>query len=392
MLGPLEIWCLAFAACVLYPYVGYPLILLAWGLLRPRAVARKAGFAPSVSVVVAAYNEEGCIGRRLQELTDLITTTGTEGEVIVVSDGSTDRTAEIARTHRPDMVKVIELFPNAGKAAALDQGCAAARHDIIVFSDVRQHWAKDALGLLLENFADPAVGGVSGDMVIAAPAADITAAVGLYWRYEKWLRRLESRVDSTVGASGSICAVRRQLFRPIPPGTVLDDVYWPLGVVMQGARVIHDDRARGYDQFPDTAYGEFRRKLRTLSGNYQLVARLPATLLPWRNRVWFQFISHKLFRLLTPWALAGVLLTTAFLSEPVYRVAFWTQVGAYTLGLAGLQRGIRVRLPVASVVASFLMLNTAAWLAFWVWASGTTSRSWHKVVYAKPVDRAQSTT
>ncbi|HEV3260595.1 MAG TPA: glycosyltransferase family 2 protein [Gemmataceae bacterium] len=388
---PLQICALAFVACVIYPYVGYPIILLLWAKCRGQPVARKTGFTPSVSLVVAAYNEQASIARCLEELTDLIAVSGLQGEVILVSDGSTDGTAAIARAHAPNRVKLIELFANVGKAAALDQGCAAARHEIIVFADVRQRWAKDALALLLENFADPAVGAASGDLVIEAPAAEITHSVGLYWRYEKWLRRLESRVDSTVGVTGATCAVRRHLFGPIPPGTVLDDVYWPLLVAMQGFRVVHDERAHAYDHFAQGAYSEFRRKVRTLSGNFQLAARLPAALLPWRNRIWFQFVSHKICRLLVPWALAGALITTALLTEPVYRVAFWIQVSAYLLGLAGLHRSVRQRLRLASVAASFLMLNAAAWFAFWIWVSGKTSKSWNKVRYTRPVGQRQPT-
>src|SRR5205085_1989176 len=150
---------------------------------------------------------------------------------------------------------------------------------------------------------------VSGDLVvIAGPGA--VAGVELYWKLEKWLRRQESRVGAQVGVTGAICAVRRELFTPVPPGTILDDVYWPLGVVMRGYRVVHDSRALAYDRLPERVRDEFRRKVRTLAGNFQLAARLPAALLPWRNPIWGQFLSHKLARLVVPWALPVVLLTT----------------------------------------------------------------------------------
>src|SRR5438132_2819396 len=116
-----------------------------------------------------------------------------------------------------------------------------------------------------------------------------------------------------VGATGAISALRRELFRPIPAGTIVDDVYWPLQVALQGFRVVLDPRALAYDRLPERTRDEFRRKVRTLSGNLQLVARLPETLLPWRNPVWFQFVSHKLLRLVVPWALLGLLATSALL-------------------------------------------------------------------------------
>jgi cellulose synthase/poly-beta-1,6-N-acetylglucosamine synthase-like glycosyltransferase len=276
---------------------------------------------------------------------------------------------------------VIELPTNQGKAAAINAGCAAARHEIIVLADARQRWAPDALERLLESFADPAVGGVSGRLLLREPFGAL-AGVGAYWRFEKWLRRQESRVHSTVGVTGAISAVRRELFRPIPRGTILDDVYWPLRVVMQGFRVIHDERARAYDRLPENPRDEFRRKVRTLSGNLQLIERLPGVILPWRNPVWFQFVSHKLLRLVVPWALALMLGISFSLNGVMYRVAGWGLIAMCLLGAAGMATTFAGRLRIASVSASFLLLNVAAWVAFWVWISGRSAKSWTKVDYA----------
>jgi glycosyltransferase involved in cell wall biosynthesis len=380
---PLEMFYWLAAACVVYAYLLYPLLIGTAARLRKRPPLPAGNFRASVSVVVAAYNEEGTIGRRLEELTGLLSAAGLDGEVIVVSDGSTDGTAVIARTYTKQAVRVLELADNGGKAAALTAGCAAARHDIIVFADARQSWDPAALRLLLENFADPAVGAVSGNLVVES-GPGVLAGVGLYWRYEKWLRRQESLVHSTVGVTGAICAVRRALFRSIPAGTILDDVYWPLRVAMQGYRVVHEPRARAFDRLPERARDEFRRKVRTLTGNFQLLTRLPGALLPWRNPIWFQFISHKVFRLLVPWALLAMLGLSAALGGPVFRLALWGQVGFFLVGLAGVWAGPRARPRAASAAASFLVLNTAAWLAFWVWVSGRATTTWGKVLYKAP--------
>jgi cellulose synthase/poly-beta-1,6-N-acetylglucosamine synthase-like glycosyltransferase len=367
------------AACAVYAYGLYPLAMWAAARLRTRP-RRCEPLDAAVSVVVAAHNEERSIGRRLRELTQLVTTCGGSGEVIVVSDGSTDRTAAIVSQFTDGPVRLLELPRNAGKAAALTAGCAAARHEILVFADARQSWAPDALRLLLENFSDPGVGAVSGDLV-AESTPGVMAGVGLYWRYEKWLRRLEGRVNSTVGVTGAISAVRRPLFRGIPAGTILDDVYWPLQVAMQGYRVVHDSRARAYDRLPDRPCDEFRRKVRTQSGNFQLLARLPGALLPWRNPIWFQFLSHKVLRLLVPWALLGMLCSSALLSGALYHAALAGQVLFYLLALAGIWGEGRLRLRPASAASSFVVLNTAAWLGFWVWVSGRAGKSWRKVAY-----------
>lgn len=368
------------AGIVLYTYVGYPFCLGVVAFLR-RRTWRRAPFDGTVSVVLVVYNEEANIERRLHELSDSLRACHASGDIIVVSDGSTDRTAAIAGSLAYlGQIKVVERKTNEGKAAALTAGCQASVADIVVFADARQRWADDALARLLENFAEPRVGAVSGDLALESKPG-VMAGVGFYWRIEKWLRRKESQIHAQVGVTGAISAVRRELFRPIPTGTLLDDVYWPLKVVMQGYRVVHDERAVAFDQLPDKAGDEFRRKVRTLAGNFQLVVRLPAVLLPWRNPLWFQFLSHKLLRLAVPWALAGLLVANILLPGPFYLGTLVVQCLAYCLALIGLASVIGKHVPLAGTAASFLVLNAAAFLAFWVWASGRAERSWRKIRY-----------
>jgi cellulose synthase/poly-beta-1,6-N-acetylglucosamine synthase-like glycosyltransferase len=373
---------LACAALVAYPYFLYPLLLGLWARLRPRPLRASAPLAGPVSIIVAAYNEEANVDRRLGEMVALLERTGIDGEVLFVSDGSTDDTVTAARGHAKRYVRVLALPERRGKSAALAAGAAEAAGAVLVFADMRQSWAPDALELMLENFADPDVGAVSGDLVVVAEGP--LAGVGLYWKFEKWLRRQESAVWGQVGVTGAICAVRRELFRAPPPGTLLDDVYWPLCVAMQGKRVVHDCRALAYDRLPDRPRDELRRKARTQAGLYQLAALLPAALCPWRNPVWLQLVSHKLLRLAVPWALLGMLGLSFFLPGPFAPAAVSAQAAGYALGLVGLLPGVARRFRPASVASSFLVLNAAAWLAFWVWASGRAGQSWHRVTYGKP--------
>jgi cellulose synthase/poly-beta-1,6-N-acetylglucosamine synthase-like glycosyltransferase len=374
------------AAAIVYTYAVYPALLRLVARFRPRPVRRagpgRGGPLPSVSVVIAARNEEEAVARRVDEFTRQIVAEGLTGEIVVVSDGSTDATAEAARRFSGGRVPVtvIELPRNVGKAAALSAGCDASAHRVIAFADARQRWADDALTRLLENFADDRVGAVSGELFVES-APGVMAGVGFYWRYEKALRRMESLVHSTVGVTGAIAAVRRSLFRPIPAGTVLDDVYWPLCVAMRGYRVVFDDRSHAFDRLPERVEAEFRRKVRTLAGNFQLVACLPSSLSPFRNPVWFSLISHKLMRLLVPWAYLATALSGLALGGPLYGGLFAAQAGLTALGLAGLSPGVAARSRLASVAASFLVLNAAAWLAFWVWSTGRTSRAWRPTPY-----------
>ena len=380
-------------AFVFYVYLGYPLLM--WCLARCFGRARQSGKVsaadlPSVSLLIVAHNEEILIGNRIQSAL-AVEYPDAKVEVLVVCDGCTDGTVAIAREHTDRRVRVLDLQPRVGKAAALSQGCAEARHAILVLADVRQSWEPGAVKLLLENFANPTIGAVSGNLVLEKPPG-VLAGVGLYWRYEKWLRAQESRLYSMVSVSGSVSALRRELFQPIPKGTILDDVYWPLQVAMQGFRVILDERACVYDHLPENSRDEFRRKVRTLSGNLQLLGLLPAALLPWRNPVWFQYLCHKLLRLVVPWALVGMFAASLVPEGLLYRTAFWSQALFYLAGLAGIRwKAVAYRLRPVSIAASFLVLNAAAWLAFWVWLSGKTTRSWVKVTYKVPVSSRTDT-
>jgi cellulose synthase/poly-beta-1,6-N-acetylglucosamine synthase-like glycosyltransferase len=368
-----------------YTSIGYPLLLAVAGRLwcrrRPLAPVRT-----SVSIVVAVHNEAKHLDRRLDELTMLLRSADLPGEVIVVSDGSTDASVEVAQQYADRGVRVIALEHNGGKAVALSHAIAEAQGEIVVFADARQRWADDALLRLLENFADPQVGAVSGDLVLES-APGVMAGVGIYWRYEKWLRRAESRVGSQVGVTGAICAVRRDLLPPsIPAGTLLDDIYWPLCVAMRGYSVVHDERALAYDRLPDQPRDEFRRKVRTLAGNFQLVTLLPESLLPWRNPVWLALVSRKLLRLAMPWALLGMLSAGVGLETWPYTALLAAQVAGYLLAILGLVPAIGQRSRLLATGASFLVLCTAAWLAFWVWITGQAGKSWHRVDYDEPVE------
>jgi len=369
-------------ATVVYVYLLYP--VLVWALAGVRRERRgEAGAQPTTaafSLVLAVHDEAARISSRLDELLTLIGNTRRKAEVIVVADGCTDATVALARAHPSPLVQVIELSENEGKARALSRGSEVATGDILVFADARQRWAASALQRLLDNFNRAEVGAVTGELILDAPDG-VLEGVGLYWRYEKWLRRNEGRLHSTVGVSGAISAVRRELFRPIPQGVLLDDLYWPLQVVMQGRRVVYDEGAIAYDRLPERARDEFLRKVRTLSGNFQLAAVLPQALLPWRNPIWAQFVSHKLLRLAVPWVLLAVLLASASLEGPLYHIAFAVQVLFYGLALLVLGGVRRPRWRVATAAAGFVVLNAAAWLAFWIWICGRTDGAWRKVAY-----------
>jgi biofilm PGA synthesis N-glycosyltransferase PgaC len=332
---------------VLYVYAGYPLVLAMWARMATRQRQSRGDHVPPVSVVMAARNEAARLPGRIENLlaldypVDLL-------EIIVVSDGSTDQTARVVAPYtaaaaqpRPGAaprVRLIETGPH-GKAAALNIGVAAARHETILFADARQRFAPDAVRELVANFADPAVGAVSGELVLdceaGASPSSASDGVGAYWRYEKWLRAQESAIDSMLGATGAIYAMRRACWRPLPEGTILDDVLAPMRAVLAGWRVVFEPRARAFDETAPDVAAESRRKRRTLAGNYQVLALEPSLLVPGRNRVWLQYVSHKLGRLAVPWALLVLLVAGMMLamSSTLYLVFAAIQLAFY--GLAG---------------------------------------------------------
>lgn len=367
----------ALAAFIAYTFLGYPLVIWVLGRSSRNEIRRTGRFDGSFSVVVSAHNEELLIRSRLLDLMALAGADRRPDSIILVSDGSTDRTADLARS--VEGVSVIELPVRRGKAMALNAGAAASSADVLLFADARQRWAADAVERLLENFSDPRVGGVSGDLELMAGGDETIRGFGLYWRVEKWLRRQETLVHSCVGVTGAISGVRRTLFPVLPEGTLLDDVYWPMAVVAKGFRVVHDERAVAFDSLPPRAIGEFRRKIRTLAGNYQLIQLLPGLLAPWRNPLWLQFVSHKVTRLACPWMMLSLLSLTGLLAEiPYQRAAFVAQVLGCLYGCLAMAPVLGRRLPLGGAAAAFLVVNVAAFMAFWVWLLGGTAGVWRR--------------
>ena len=360
-------------AVVAYVYAGYPLMLRVW------ARARQCGLRiadcgliddwPGVSIVIAARNEGSRLSARIENLLAL-DYPADRRQIVVVSDGSTDNTVDVLA--RYDRLVDAVTIPASGKALALNAGVARARFDVIVFADARQVFASDALVELVAPLSDPAVGVVTGELLLDAESpcrragrdrraferrqvardygsdrrvddrrrtvrSTIADGVGLYWKYEKQIRRLESAIDSTLGATGAIYAMRRSLFQPLPADTVLDDVLTPMRVVLAGFRVVFNERARAFDRAAVDADAEARRKVRTLAGNYQILALEPRLLLPWRNRVWLQYLSHKIGRLVVPYAMLTMFCASVVLAVDhlFYALVLGGQVGLFLLAGCG---------------------------------------------------------
>ena len=347
---------------IAYAYVGYALLLALLARIRTLPVAH-ASITPDVSVVLAVHNEEANLPGKLASLYALDYPKD-RLQIVIASDGSTDRTNALLAEHSERVHGVLLPAPS-GKAAALNYAVSAARGDILVFMDARQTVDADAITHLVSCFADPHVGAVSGELHLeAADGRPSPDALGIYWKIEKLVRKLESATGSVVGVTGALFAMRRELFTPLPPGTLLDDVLTPMRVARAGKRVLFLDTAIARDRIFAQEGKEFARKVRTLTGNYQLLQLAPWLLTP-RNPLLFRLISHKLLRLAVPFLLCLLLLASALAPGALYRVALWLQILLYALALLGALFPATKQRRTVAIPYTFVLLNAAAAMAFY---------------------------
>ena len=345
---------------VFYTYAGYPVVMALLARLRPRP-SKSARITPSVSIVLAVHNGAALLPAKIQHLLTL--DYPNIKEIILVSDGSTDATADLLRAQSDPTIQSIILKEHGGKAVAVNAGVARATADVILFVDIRPEIAPGAIQELVGNFADPKVGCVAGELNLRQEGHDATSAAvgGLYWRYEQWIRSCESTFDSPVGVYGGFYAIRRDLATPQPAGMILDDMFQPLSIIRQGYRSVVDLKACVHDTWPKQVSGEFHRKVRTLAGNFQLIQLAPWTL-TFQNRVLFQLVSHKLMRLAAPYLLISLLVSAWVLSlqSPFYMALAVAQTLSFLLAILGLRFKLPVLHRLAAPASALLVLNAAA--------------------------------
>jgi cellulose synthase/poly-beta-1,6-N-acetylglucosamine synthase-like glycosyltransferase len=299
---------------LLYILFGYPL-LLRWIAEHHEQPVRKDGPLRTVSIVIAVRNGEQFLDSKIHSILALNYPRQLI-EILVVSDGSEDRTDEIARTFATDGVRFLRV-EHGGKAAALNAAVPLASNEIILFNDVRQTLDADCLRNAVPCFGDPKVGAVTAATFIRAGETEEEYSTTLYWRYELWMRMQMTRIDSTFGCTGAFYAIRRELWTPFPADTLLDDVYLPLTAFFQGYRIVLEPTSKIYD-YPTALNSEFRRKVRLQAGLYQMLQLMPE-LLTSRNRMRLHFLSGKYGRLLVPYCMIAIALAT-FGLPPLWRV------------------------------------------------------------------------
>jgi len=367
-------------AAIAYVYVGYPLLLFLVSRVWSRAVA-KGPITPTVTMVIAAYNEEQAIAKKLDNSLALDYPPD-RLDILVASDGSSDGTNRIVREYaarHPDRVTLLDL-PRAGKTSGQNRAAEVARGEILVFSDTTTMYDAGAVRAMVANYADPTVGSVGGDVRYVREGEEVTGkGRQLYWNYEASIRRWESRIFTVIGATGCIYSLRRSLYTPLDPATISDFVQ-PAKALLKGFRSVVEDDATCWEIAESKQMGdELRRRARVINRGLRGVGYMPEVLNPLRHPfLLFQIISHRLLRWGIPFLLIAAFAANAcLLDAPFYRLSFALQIAFYGAALAALALDRwHVRAPGLFVPLYFCLVNLAPLIAVWSLLKGEKKVVW----------------
>ena len=338
---------------------GYPVAVRALGALQREPALAPEAASPAVSVIIATHDETAAINARIDDVL-LTLYPANRIEVIVALDSARARATTAALRRSDTRVTILLGDAPGGKALALNAAVRMAQHEFLVFTDTAQRFEPSAIGELVAQFRDPRIGATSGMLELGGSGRLLNFAER-YWLYERWLRQWEARLHSSVGVTGAIYAMRRALWEDLPPALILDDLYGPMRLVLQGWRVGFTERALAHDARQFEAADEYRRKVRTLTGVIQVCAWLPGALNPIRNPIWLQFVFHKLLRLATPYltlfvAIAAVYTAVAAVAASPYSMRIF---GAFAVLIVLLSLVRRVRLVVRAQIAWGVALQSS---------------------------------
>jgi len=332
---------------------------------------------PLFAVVIIVHNGRDLVQAKLENLIDQ--TYAGFFRIYLACDGCDDDTEQLARQF--PKVKVVSFHPRSGKSATLNKVISEVEEEIVVFTDIRQQFDEDAVHQLVANFADDRIGVVSGQYTMSGDASGGMEGVGLYWKIETFLRKNEARLYSTVGATGSIYAIRKSIWQSIPDDALIDDVSIPLKINSQGYRTIFEPAAQARDHYAVSWEHEKIRKTRTMAGNFQIALHPGSYGNPYQGRLFFQYMSHKFLRLLVPGFLFIVLLSNLLLREGVfYNEFFFFQAACYLLGFLGLLFGNTFRsIPLIGIPGTFLLLNFSVLSGAWYFLTSKGKTGWNNV-------------
>ncbi|HET8722466.1 MAG TPA: glycosyltransferase family 2 protein [Nitrospira sp.] len=365
-----------------YSYAGYPLMLWLFSRLQDEEWPLQADPAvwPDVSVVIAAHNEELVIGRRIDNLLAL-DYPPERLQILIGSDGSTDRTSEIVRLYHRPKIAFHDFALQRGKAQVLNDLVAVARGRFVVFTDANTFFEPNAVKELIRGFRrTPSACAVVGKLEFRTAEGTVNPD-GLYWRYETLLKTLESRFGTVLGANGAIYAVKRAWFQALPPGTIVDDFLIPMLMRLErGGSVVFRPTARAWEMVPETVRDEFRRRVRIGAGDAHALRHTWPLLLPQYGMLALCYWSHKILRWIGPALLVIVFVSNCWLVEyPWGRALLTAQIAFYGLGLAApWLRNLPILGPVSTGVWYFIVLNAALLLGALKYLTGRAAPVWQR--------------
>ncbi|MBC19253.1 MAG: hypothetical protein CMJ74_03190 [Planctomycetaceae bacterium] len=383
-----DFWCWIFwiaSVAIVYPYLIYPVLLL---LIRPflfRAASQpEDDYRPTVSIILAAYNEEDCIREKLENCLAL-DYPAEKLEILVGSDASEDRTNEIAETFAERGVRLFPYTQRGGKMSVVNRLVSEATGEVCVFSDISELFDRDVILKLTRHFADSQIGAVTGNHIYNEEKSGMGVGTRFYWRFQRLLQSIESRLSTICMCDGTIYAARRAWFVPPINNTINDDVAVPLGIIQQGKRVIFEPEAVARGDVLQQTRRFFRQKIRSQSGKYQNFFRFPRMLFPWPLARFWIYISHSVMPVLVPWFLLLALLTNSLLvifggGEPLYAWALGLQIAFYfTAALGLLADRMQWYLPLTAIPFYFVTANLGSIFGFFAFIAGAQSAAWRKV-------------
>lgn len=363
---------------VIFIYLGYPFILIAISLFR-KNIYKKGDFYPQVSILIPAYNEEKIIEQKLKNCFSLDYPCN-KVEIIIILDGCTDKTKDIALNFTNKNLKIVEQKKRLGKMAALNKTAWQAQGDILIFTDANAIYKEDALKNLIRYFVNENIGGVCGRLVYKnITDKNSFEAEGIYWKYEDLIKQLESKVNSLVTANGSIYAIRKSLFSKIDED-LADDLSIPIKIITSGKKFIYEPDAIATERPPQKAEEEFHRRARIINQGFKATFRLLRDILHAGNLFAFEFLFHKFLRWFVPIFLILILISNFFLLQfKFYLVFSILQVLFYTFSFLGYilnKRGRRIK--VFYLPFYFCLLNLAALCGFVKFLSKAQTKIWDK--------------
>jgi cellulose synthase/poly-beta-1,6-N-acetylglucosamine synthase-like glycosyltransferase len=378
--SPAAVIALTAAALMVYVYAGYPMLLGVLSVLFRRR-RPDTGHTPPLSVLISAYNEEAAIARKIEQ-TLALDYPAHRLEVLVVSDGSTDKTDEIVRGFADPRVRLLRVEGRTGKTIAQNRGVEHCRGDIVVFSDATATYHAKTLLYLAANYADPRVGAVSGRYKYFDPDDDSPTGLGsvAFWNYENVIKLFQSRIATLTGCSGCIYSVRRSNYVPLP-AEACSDLVEPLSIVRNGYRVAFEDRALAYEETTRDSKQEFRMRVRVATRGMRGLLSVPELLMPWRHPwIAFQLFSHKILRWMVPVILMVLFAGTALsLGSPLFRVLFAAQALFYAVGLMSVRFPVHRHWKVLGIPLFFCTLNAAMFVGMLKVIGGQKFTTWETV-------------